>query len=487
MEDKKINEAKVLDNDTIESDEGQIWETSGYFLHYKVFDDILKQIKDKYGISDFKEAQTWKGRHIYIVFNPEDESKIDVKGFKSFIESCLSKFNDYGAEFKVTFVPKPKGQYGPKSMYLDIHFKNGDSFDKDKFIKELGADLKKEEEVQSEETPSEEIKEDLEFDAMEDLKSEVYHALSEIYAKYNLKGATLNDLDGAVEFATIHMRDEFDESLKEDKEEDSKEEAPVEEPKAEEPAKEDEEPKLETFEDKMNFLIGDEDEAIAGYDKIIAMLDEEEDANAIAQLKHVKDEEVAHKDFLEVLKGDKEAVYEHEEEKEDEPVDVEAEMEVVDLDDVDDDFGMGESLDEDTVKKGDKWVNKGDEGEHGEFKTKKEADAQRKAMFANGYHEEVEEDIDDDFGTGTGHFIAEEAEEMGITVDWDDMEDDVDDEDAETFKKVIKNTDDDILDNHFGKDTPERKLVGAIKDMDEEAHETGHIKAKKPIELRARR
>lgn len=39
-------------------------------------------------------------------------------------------------------------------------------------------------------------------------------------------------------------------------------------------------------------------------------------------------------------------------------------------------------LEEDTVKKGDKWVNKGKEGTHGEFKTKKEADAQRKAMFA---------------------------------------------------------------------------------------------------------
>ena len=44
-------------------------------------------------------------------------------------------------------------------------------------------------------------------------------------------------------------------------------------------------------------------------------------------------------------------------------------------------------LTEDTVKKQNgKWTNRGDDGkEHGEFKTKKEADAQRKAMFANGY------------------------------------------------------------------------------------------------------
>lgn len=43
-------------------------------------------------------------------------------------------------------------------------------------------------------------------------------------------------------------------------------------------------------------------------------------------------------------------------------------------------------LNEDTVKtsKG-KWVNKGKEGTHGTFDTKKEADAQRKAMFASGY------------------------------------------------------------------------------------------------------
>ena len=40
----------------------------------------------------------------------------------------------------------------------------------------------------------------------------------------------------------------------------------------------------------------------------------------------------------------------------------------------------------DTVKKGNKWVNRGDTGEeHGEFKTKKEADQQRKAMYARGF------------------------------------------------------------------------------------------------------
>ena len=59
-------------------------------------------------------------------------------------------------------------------------------------------------------------------------------------------------------------------------------------------------------------------------------------------------------------------------------------------------------VDEDTIKQGNQWVNKGKEGTHGKFKTKKEADAQRKAMFAKGfgeglYRNDSEEDEYDDF------------------------------------------------------------------------------------------
>lgn len=50
------------------------------------------------------------------------------------------------------------------------------------------------------------------------------------------------------------------------------------------------------------------------------------------------------------------------------------------------------SLTEDTIKENGKWVNKGKEGTHGKFKTKKQADAQRKAMFANGYKAESLDD-----------------------------------------------------------------------------------------------
>ena len=52
-----------------------------------------------------------------------------------------------------------------------------------------------------------------------------------------------------------------------------------------------------------------------------------------------------------------------------------------------------ESIKEDTVKQNGKWVNKGKEGTHGKFRTKKAADAQRKAMFANGYHEGIKESV----------------------------------------------------------------------------------------------
>ena len=57
--------------------------------------------------------------------------------------------------------------------------------------------------------------------------------------------------------------------------------------------------------------------------------------------------------------------------------------------------GLDESLTEDTIKTKDgKWTNKGKEGTHGKFKTKKEADAQRRAMFAGGFKESLKEELD---------------------------------------------------------------------------------------------
>ena len=53
------------------------------------------------------------------------------------------------------------------------------------------------------------------------------------------------------------------------------------------------------------------------------------------------------------------------------------------------------NISEDTVKTKDgKWVNRGDSGEtHGEFRTKKQADAQRKAIYASGWKKESVEDL----------------------------------------------------------------------------------------------
>ena len=69
-------------------------------------------------------------------------------------------------------------------------------------------------------------------------------------------------------------------------------------------------PKLKTFDEQMDFLAKDEQEAIEGYEKIISLLDPEKDANVIEQLEKIKIEEIAHKEFLEKVKKDKSIKYE---------------------------------------------------------------------------------------------------------------------------------------------------------------------------------
>ena len=87
----------------------------------------------------------------------------------------------------------------------------------------------------------------------------------------------LNDYEG---------EDEFDESLKED---DDKE---VE--------------KLDTFDDQMDFLAKDEQEAIDGYKKVINKVS---NAKVKAQLKKIETEEKAHKDYLNKVKKNKDLEY----------------------------------------------------------------------------------------------------------------------------------------------------------------------------------
>lgn len=79
---------------------------------------------------------------------------------------------------------------------------------------------------------------------------------------------------------------------------------------------------------------------------------------------------------------------------------------------------ISDVIEEDTIKKNGKWVNKGSEGTHGEFDTKKAADAQRKAMFANGYGESEDEE----------DYISEEAS----------IKESTDDKDVKLRKFVLK-------------------------------------------------
>ena len=65
----------------------------------------------------------------------------------------------------------------------------------------------------------------------------------------------------------------------------------------------------EDFSGKIEFLVADEEEAIEGYDKVIEALVGDEFTSARAQLEIIRDEETAHKEFLEKLMADPTAIY----------------------------------------------------------------------------------------------------------------------------------------------------------------------------------
>ena len=65
----------------------------------------------------------------------------------------------------------------------------------------------------------------------------------------------------------------------------------------------------EDFAGKIEFLVADEEEAIEGYDKVIEALVGDEFTSARAQLEIIRDEEIAHKEFLEKLMADPTAIY----------------------------------------------------------------------------------------------------------------------------------------------------------------------------------
>lgn len=91
-----------------------------------------------------------------------------------------------------------------------------------------------------------------------------------------------------------------------------------------------------SFDDKMDFLAKDEQEAIDGYDEVI---DTVEDEHVKDQLEHIRDEEVAHKEFLDAVKEDSSLTYE---EHDEEHVDNTLAPEFVDPEDADDDMKVGD-------------------------------------------------------------------------------------------------------------------------------------------------
>jgi len=76
------------------------------------------------------------------------------------------------------------------------------------------------------------------------------------------------------------------------------------------------------YEDLLDFLAKDEEEAIKGYDDVIEKLG---DSPVVAQLKKIRDEEQAHLDFLLKAKDDENAKYVDPSDNNDEEKDAELE------------------------------------------------------------------------------------------------------------------------------------------------------------------
>lgn len=190
----------------------------------------------------------------------------------------------------------------------------------------------------------------------------------------------------------------------------------------------------------LNYLIKDELEAVEGYNSVLATWkDADKFPEITAVLKDIVDEEMLHIGQLQralelvspnaknIQAGAKEAeeqiVDEAEKQKEKEiekaeekfrdKIDVEVEDSIEDIEDgekeIEDIDAVEESLDNEKVNKtlkdarkledvkklpNGKWANVGKDGkaDSGTFKTKKEAEAQMKAMYANGYKESIKKE-----------------------------------------------------------------------------------------------
>ena len=97
----------------------------------------------------------------------------------------------------------------------------------------------------------------------------------------------------------------------------------------------------DTFEGKIDFLLADEEEAIDGYNKVISAISEDEDMdNVVSQLETIRDEEIAHKEFLAQVKEDINATYN----ASIDPEDLITDDDVAELDDESDEDSLTEEL-----------------------------------------------------------------------------------------------------------------------------------------------
>ena len=190
----------------------------------------------------------------------------------------------------------------------------------------------------------------------------------------------------------------------------------------------------------LNYLIKDELEAVEGYNSVLATWkDADKFPEIIAVLKDIVDEEMLHigqlqralelvspnakniqagaEEAEEQIVGEAEKQKEKEIEKAEEKfrdkIDVEVEDSIEDIEDgekeIEDIDVVEESLDNEKVNKtlkdarkledveklpNGKWANVGkdDKADSGTFKTKKEAESQMKAMYANGYKESIKKE-----------------------------------------------------------------------------------------------
>lgn len=99
---------------------------------------------------------------------------------------------------------------------------------------------------------------------------------------------------------------------------------------------------------------------------------------------------------------------------------------------------LKEELKEDTVKQNGKWVNKGKEGTHGKFRTKKEANAQRKAMFAQGFKESLTEDPNQPTDTTVAGRLITAINDEWKTIDlYNSIISELSTADGDDYKKMI--------------------------------------------------